>query len=549
MNKNLNEQKESSRRYQVWIPLIFSFAAIIGLIGGYKMAGSDPFKSMIVELDGSEMGKPGRVEELVRFIESRYVSEIDDDQLIEDAFQNVLSHLDPHSIYLKPDEMKALNEQMEGSFNGLGIESILLNDTLYVNHILQEGPAHKAGLQIGDQVLAINDSIIAGKNLGLRDIRAMLKGEQNEKVELEVISLGDESAKKVDVELGNVDVKSVKGFKYDEDLIVLNISRFSSDTYIEFMHELERLNEEGGFKNMIIDLRGNPGGFLPEATKILNQIFKEKEQLLVYTKGRNDRLSQFKSTGKHFYDIDKVAILVDEGSASGSEIIAGAIQDWDRGLIVGRRTFGKGLVQEQYELSNGGALRLTVAEYFTPSGRLIQKSYEDKQKYQDDIAERIHSGELTGDQSMPIMDSTVYKTMLKKRTVYGGGGISPDIYIPTDSLQLSQENILAKSKVSEFVFKKFRKGEITKPNDRSAFLKSWQASPQLITDFRGSLNMQEQERSWIDPFLKMHIKEEIGKLFYGATFALEVKLREDVFVQESINALSKQNIFAELMDQ
>lgn len=546
MGHKENEQEKDTQNYKIWIPLIFAIAGMIGLIGGYKMAGEDVLKSMFVELDGNESGQPGRVEELVRFIESRYVDEVDNEELIEDAFQNIISHLDPHSIYLRPEEMGLLNEQMGGSFEGIGIESILLDDTLHVNHVLSGGPAEKAGLKIGDQIIAINDSITAGRALEFAEIRKMLKGEKQSEIKLTIKMFSDGQVKDIMVTIDDVDIKSAKGFRYNDELAVVSVNRFSSDTYIEFMKVLEQIEKDGGFSSLIIDLRGNPGGFLPEATKILNQIFKEKGKLLVFTQGRNERVSEYKSTGKNFYDIDKVAILVDEGSASGSEIIAGAIQDWDRGIVVGRRTFGKGLVQEQYELSNGGALRLTVAEYFTPSGRLIQKSYEDKDAYRDDISSRIASGELAGNSAMPINDSTVYKTKIKKRVVYGGGGISPDIYIPTDSLLLSKYNLIAKSQVAAFVFSKFKNNKLNIELDESAFVQDWKVSEQMISDFRGYLDFVEPQHSWIDPYLRKHLKVEIGKLLYGNRIAMEVEMRDDEFVNESIQALSKQNIFAEL---
>lgn len=544
--EEIKKERDLEYSYKVWIPLVFAISAILGLVGGYKMANRDAMDSLIIELEENQGGNTGRVEELIRFIESRYVFEVNSDELIEDAFENVLENLDPHSVYLHPSEMELLNDQMEGSFEGIGIESILLNDTLFVNHVLKDGPASKSGLMPGDQVIAINDSIIAGKDLKFNEIKSMLKGSIKDKIKLDVIAFDNGELKSVDIEIDNVDIKTAEGFLYNNEIAVVRINRFSSDSYQEFMMVLEEITKENNFNSLILDLRGNPGGFLPEATKILNQIFREKGKLLVYTQGRNERVSEYKSTGKNFYNIEKVAILVDEGSASGSEIIAGAIQDWDRGLIVGRRTFGKGLVQEQYDLSNGGALRLTVAEYFTPSGRLIQKSYKDKDDYRNDISNRISSGELAGNLDMPVMDSTEFKTKIENRTVYGGGGITPDIYIPSDSVQMSYENISAKSKVSEFVFLEYRKRELKVEMEEEEFLKNWTASEELIRDFRGYLGFNEANYQYLEDYLKEHLKVEIAKLFYGNKSALQAELIDDEYVTQSINALSKRNIFAEL---
>jgi carboxyl-terminal processing protease len=531
---------------KIWIPLLFSIASIIGLVGGYKMAGNEALKGLIVKTDSLESSSKGRVEELVRFIESRYVADINTDELIEDAFTNILEHLDPHSIYLKPEDMQQLNDQMGGSFEGIGIESILLDDTLYINHVIAVGPAREAGLSSGDQIISINNESIAGQSLSFSEMRSKLKGERGDHLNLGIRDFDTKEIRSVDLEIGNVDIKSVSGFRLDDEFAVVQIQRFSSDTYKEFMDCLSRLQEEGGFKSLILDLRGNPGGFLPEATKILNQIFKEKGRLLVYTQGRNERVSEYKSTGKNFYDIDKVAILVDEGSASGSEIMAGAIQDWDRGLIVGRRTFGKGLVQEQYDLSNGGALRLTVAEYFTPTGRLIQKSYADKEVYRDDIANRIQSGELLGSQESPIMDSTVFKTKINKRAVFAGGGITPDVFIPLDSAQLSMEAVKIYTEKAQFIFEKFLKGELNITMDSTEFLKNWEVPDEMIAEFRSLIGFSNIEDEWLDPLMRKALKSEIAKLYFGKVVELEANLSSDEFVLESISALSKQNIFAEL---
>ncbi|WP_235295754.1 S41 family peptidase [Portibacter marinus] len=541
-----NNEDKTLATYKIWIPLLISLACLIGLFAGYRMAGKDVVGSLIVKTDSDAGFNSGRVEELVRFIESRYVDDLNSEELIEDAFKNVLDHLDPHSIYLRPEEMKQLNDQMGGSFEGIGIESIFLNDTLYVNHIIENGPAFMAGLQRGDQILSVNDTLIAGRSLSYDQIRNTLKGDKDLKLNLQVRDFETKDVRNLDLNIGNVDVKSVQGFIYENDYAVVRIDRFSSDSYKEFMDCLNRLNEQGGFKHLVLDLRGNPGGFLPEATKMLNQIFKEKGRLMVYTQGRNERVSEYKSTGKNFYDIDKVAILVDEGSASGSEIIAGAIQDWDRGLIVGRRTFGKGLVQEQYNLNNGGAIRLTVAEYFTPSGRLIQKSFEDRKTYRDDIASRIQSGELTGSTDVPIMDTTVFVTKVEKRPVYAAGGITPDIYIPIDSLELSSELAKAVMEVEAFIFKKFLKKELEVPENADEFVGQWSASTELLNEFRATLEVSGNQYDWIDQYLEVILKEEVAKLYFDKNTALRVRFEDDVFLTQSVLALSKKNIFAEL---
>lgn len=544
---NIQEtESPNNGTFVIWGPLLFALATIIGLIGGYKMADSDDLDSMVVKMSDEAMVTTGRVEELIRFIEARYVSEVNSDELIEDAFQNILSHLDPHSIYLKPNDLQELNEQMEGSFEGVGIESILIDDTLRVNNIIKGGPAEKAGLQLGDRIIGINDTIVAGLGMDFESLRNRFKSGNASEIDLEILPLNEMETKSITVNIDKVDVKSVNGFMYDDKTAIIKIDRFSSDTYREFMGCLENFQKEGGFEDLVIDLRGNPGGFLPEATKILNQIFKEKGRLLVYTQGRSDRIAEYKTTGKSFYNIDKVAILVDEGSASGSEIIAGAIQDWDRGLVIGRRTFGKGLVQEQYNLSNGGALRLTVAKYFTPSGRLIQKSYEDLKAYDLDIHNRIVSGELSGEHEMPILDSTVYTTKIEKRIVYGGGGIAPDIYVPTDSTELSEIMIKAQARISEYVFRTYIKGKLDNlPEDSEDFIKDWEVNDEILKGILSEITSETPDEN-INSSMRNLIKNEIARIVYGEDAALEVALRNDGMVIQSMNAFSKNDIFAEL---
>ncbi len=543
---NIHETEPQNGTFVIWGPLLFALATIVGLIGGYKMADSDDLDSMVVRMNDEQMVTTGRVEELIRFIEARYVSEVNSDELIEDAFQNILSHLDPHSIYLKPADLEELNDQMEGSFEGVGIESILLDDTLRVNNVIKGGPAEIAGLQLGDRIIGINDTLVAGQGMDFESLRNRFKSGTTNEVKLEILSINEVKPMEVSVKIDKVDVKSVNGFLYDESTAVVKINRFSSDSYREFMTCLEKFQKDGGFKDLIIDLRGNPGGFLPEATKILNQIFKEKGRLLVYTQGRSDRIAEYKTTGKSFYNIDKVAILVDEGSASGSEIIAGAIQDWDRGLVIGRRTFGKGLVQEQYNLSNGGALRLTVAKYFTPSGRLIQKSYDDKDAYDLDIHNRIVSGELSGEHEIPIMDSTIYKTKIEKRIVYGGGGITPDIYVPTDTVELSETVIKAQAQISEYVFRAFINGEFGDvPESASEFVEEWNVNKKILSGLVADVSSKALNGN-INSKLQNLLKKEVARIIFGENTALEVEMRKDGMVMQSLNAFSKNDIFAEL---
>ena len=323
----------------------------------------------------------GKLEELIRYIESRYVDEVNKDELVKEAIDNILYQLDPHSNYISAEQLKEVNEQLEGSFDGIGIEFVVVDDTVMVVAALSGGPAEGAGILSGDKIVQIEDSLTIGKNIDYEGVLTKLKGEKGSKIKLGVLRGLEKSIRKFTLTRDKISVHSVEvAYMLDDLTGYIKINRFSANTYDEFMKNLEKLVDEKGMKHLVIDLRQNPGGYMQEATNILSQLFKEKDKLLVYTKGKNVPRNDYKSTGRTFYDVENIAVLTDEGSASAS------------GVIIGRRSFGKGLVQEQYRLRDGSAIRLTVARYFTPSGRCIQKPYESREDYDEDMAERMKAG-------------------------------------------------------------------------------------------------------------------------------------------------------------
>ena len=425
----------------------------LGMLFGYKMNTQEQ-NSLISMASSDNAGAVGSVEELIRFIETRYVDSIDREELTDSAIKAVLEDLDPHSVYITPDQISGVNDEMEGRFRGIGVEIFYLDDTVNVINTIVGGPAEKSGVQSFDKLIRINDSIVAGQGLKFAEIRKMLRGDIGDKLELELITK-ENTSKTAHIVIDDIPVSSVKGgVMVDHKTGYIKIDRFGANTYREFMDFFQVLTEKQGMQNVIIDLRDNPGGYLPQATNILSQLFKDKGNLMVYTQGKNDKKQEYKSTGKTFFKIDKIAVLIDENSASGSEIMAGAIQDWDRGVIIGRRSFGKGLVQEQYDLNNGGALRLTVARYYTPSGRSIQRTYDDKANYYSDYEERYYSGEFFSEDSIAKGSSELYKTMNLGRPVFGGGGITPDIFIPIDSSRFEPLYGEVMNEIPQFVFRK-----------------------------------------------------------------------------------------------
>lgn len=438
----------------IFLPLILALALAGGVWLGFELASGQQQSYTVVSEGGRKYsGKTGKVEEILRFVDARYLETEDKNQLEEAAIEAVLDELDPHSSYISLEDIQGVNESLSGNFNGIGIEFYLLEDTIYVVGVIEGGPSDSAGLRRGDKIIAINDSVIAGKTVFNSDVIEKLKGPAGSQVELDIKRAGKKGTEKVTITRGQIPMRSVlASYMVTENTGLIKINRFSGTTHEEFTAALEDLINNHQMEHLILDLRHNPGGYLNAATEMLDQLF-DSPKLLVYTEGRSYRRKEYNSTGRTNFDISKVVVLINEGSASASEIMAGAIQDNDRGLIIGRRSFGKGLVQEQYKLSDGSALRLTVARYFTPSGRYIQKPYEDTEtSYGDDLRQRYESGELYSRDSIKLLDSTVYRTT-NGRIVYGGGGIVPDIFIPLDTTRrnsyFQSMSILAR----EYVYK------------------------------------------------------------------------------------------------
>lgn len=453
----MEEYNPLSKREKItiFLPLVLAMTLAIGVWMGFELAKYQQQDYTIVS-EGSRQynGKTSKVEEVLRFIDARYLEKEDKNGLEETAVKAVLDELDPHSSYISLKDIQSVNESLSGKFDGIGIEFYLLEDTIYVVGVIEGGPSDSAGLQRGDKIIAINDSIIAGKAIFNTDVINKLKGPAGSTVKLDIKRANKAGTEEVTIRRGKIPMRSIlAAYMVNDNTGLIKINRFSGTTHEEFIAALGNLVNKHKMKHLILDLRHNPGGYLYAATEMLNQLF-DSPKLLVYTEGRNYSRKEYNSKGHTNFDINKVIVLINETSASASEIMAGAIQDNDRGLIIGRRSFGKGLVQEQYNLSDGSALRLTVARYFTPSGRYIQKPYEDTgtNSYSNDLHQRYESGELYSLDSISMKDSTIYRTT-NGRIVYGGGGIIPDIFVPLDTTRrngyFQRMSILAR----EYVYK------------------------------------------------------------------------------------------------
>lgn len=515
------ENTPTTKKLNIWLPLLFSLVLAAGMFIGSRMATNPPTVAAIEipkveDLLPSTLGQ-GKLEELIRYIESRYVDDVNKDELVRQAIDNILFQLDPHSNYISAEQLQEVNEQLEGSFDGIGIEFLVVDDTVTVVSTIPGGPSQNAGILSGDKIVEVEDSLTIGKNIDYKGILGKLKGEKGSKIKIGVRRGSAEKPLHFVVVRDKISVHSVEvAYMLDEVTGYIKINRFSANTYEEFMRALEDLVDNQGMKHLVIDLRQNGGGYLQEATDILSQLFSEKEKLLVYTEGKNVPRKDYNSTGRNFYDVSNLAILTDEGSASASEIIAGAIQDWDRGVIIGRRTFGKGLVQEQYRLRDGSAIRLTVARYFTPSGRCIQKPYDDRELYDEDLAERTENGELYEEKQVEHTDTTRFFTG-NGRVVYGGGGIQPDVFVPLDSFLLNPYFIRLHQHIPAYAFRYLEnhRPDLEKATLES-FVKDFQVNDAMANgflDFAAKKGERRSEKQWnkVKMDVKLAIKAAIAR--------------------------------------
>lgn len=515
---------------RIFMPLIIMTFLALGFVGGLGFKHFVPSFKSTHAAGGSD--STGSVDEILRFIQARYVDKISFEDLNEKTIRGLLSQLDPHSVYISKEELQSVNDEMNGDFEGVGIEFMLVRDTISVVSTIFGGPSEKAGVLAGDQIIYVNDTLVSGKKLDNSDIILKLRGRKGTKVKVGVKRPNKAGILSFTIIREAIPFNSIDAaMAIDDKTAYVKINRFSAKTFQEFMGAADSLFLKGKKENLILDLRQNPGGYLQEATNLLSQLIADRNKLLVYTKGRNFKKTEYETNGRSHFSLKKIAVLIDEGSASASEIVAGAIQDWDKGVIIGRRSFGKGLVQEQYDLQTGGALRLTIAKYYTPSGRCIQKDFD---HYSDEIEERYKDGELSGKLKNNPKDSTKYFTS-KGRVVYGSGGISPDIFIPIDTNLLSEQYFELRLAAAEFAIdeaKNFRKAY---PASLSVFLADKIGQNKLFEKFQQKQklskfkNLQQYDRK-----LKNYLNARLARQLYGQNAFFLIQNLEDEAVQKAL---------------
>ncbi|MEN8186878.1 MAG: S41 family peptidase [Bacteroidota bacterium] len=434
-----------SNKTKIYLPLIIGLSIAIGILIGNSLN----FQKKSVQFFGVSR-QENKIKRLIDYIEYDYVDEVDTDSLLDVTIEDMLGRLDPHSVYIPPREHDRITETMNGKFVGIGIQFRMFKDSLTVVKVLENGPSKKAGLKAGDRILMANTDTLFGKNLSSNYIISKLKGKPDTKVDLMVYRKSENKNIPFTINRGEVPIESLDAFyMLNDSLGYIKINKFAATTYDEFKVALDNLLDKG-MQELVLDLRQNPGGFLQVATQIVDE-FLEDDKLVVFTKDKRNKIDKTFATDKGEFENGQIYVLIDGGSASASEIIAGALQDNDKGTIIGRRSFGKGLVQQEMDLGDGSAIRLTVSRYYTPTGRSIQKPYDHNgsKEYFNEFTKRFHDGELVYADSIKVNDTLKYTTP-KGKIVYGGGGIIPDVFVPLDTTQFI--NRIHYGKLNDFVF-------------------------------------------------------------------------------------------------
>lgn len=492
---------------------------------------------------------------LIRLIDSYYVDSTDLNKLTEKAIIHVLGELDPHSVYISKEEVERMNEPLQGSFEGIGISFSIMRDTLMVVQTIAGGPSEKVGLRAGDRITAIDDEVVAGVGLTNQMVFDRLRGEKGTKVKITVLRKEEKEPINFEITRDKIPIFSLDAsYMLDKITGYIKLNRFSATTTDEFVEAIKELKKKNNVQNLVLDLRDNGGGFLKQAYEIADQ-FLENGKLIVYTEGIRNPKKNYESTYAGEFITGKVVVLIDGGSASASEIVAGAVQDWDRGVVIGRRSFGKGLVQQPYPLTDGSMIRLTTAHYYTPSGRCIQKPYENgSDQYRDDYRQRLESGELFNKDSIHVDESLVYKTIINKRNVYGGGGIIPDVFIPMDTSvnyryynQISRMGVV--NQFAENYIDEHRANLQKMYPTFDSFKKNYQVSEEMLEQLwiegeKREVPRDEASIAFINKHAKRHLKARIARDLFKAGAYYEIINEDDnaiLTAQKILNDEKKYN--------
>lgn len=528
----------SNRKINTAIPILVSLAVVLGMVVGYKLHSNMPMTKSFFSSSNQHA-----VNEVMQLIKQRYVDSTNIDSAQERAIQGLLSSLDPHSIFIPANELMEVNEDLEGRFEGIGIEFNIFSDTVHVLSVRDKGPAEQSGVQVGDKILTVNDSMATGMKDSDR-FKKWVKGPSGTTVRLKLIR-GKEILQK-EITRGSIPVSSLDAhYMIDNQKGYIRLNRFATNTYGEFIAALEELKKKG-LKDLVLDLRDNGGGIMEEAVDIVDE-FVGGDELIVYTQGNNSPKRQYTAKRPGQFEEGRLVVLINENSASASEIIAGALQDLDRATIIGRRSFGKGLVQEQFSLSDGSALRLTTARYYTPLGRSIQKSYKAGNKlYNMELIARMHGGAEEEKDSAQLADRKTFKTPQGK-ILFGGGGISPDIHVPIDPVvfDTSLNQLYQNNTIGNFAYRNYmaNKKLISSYPSIEAYIKSYAVEDREIAQLLQFAATQQISIKGLNEkshaFIKNNIKALMARIAWGESGYMQVLNSEDNTFVRAVSSIGQ----------
>lgn len=529
-------------KFYVYLPIIFALVLVLGILIGQTFSLNN--RSNFISVNTTN--QYNKIEEILHYISEQYVDTINDKQLVEKTITTMLQNLDPHSSYLTAEELQANNEPLQGNFEGIGIEFNIVEDTIRVLSAIAGGPSERVGIQAGDKIVEVEGKKVAGIKITNKDVLAKLKGAGGTKVKVGILRRGKTKLQNFTITRGTIPIFSVDvSYMITPKTGYIKISRFASDTYNEYLQAFKKLQQQG-MKQLIIDLRGNGGGYLNTAVSIADE-FLPKGKEIVYTIGKARPRADYKATEKGDFEDGKLVILIDDGSASASEILAGAMQDNDRATIVGRRSFGKGLVQEQSEFSDGSAMRLTIARYYTPTGRSIQKTYSHGvEDYYKEEYNRYSSGELENQDSIKINDTLKYTTPGGK-IVYGGGGIIPDVFVPIDTTGRSHylAEVMYNGLINDFAFD-YADKQRAKLKERyqsvESFTNGFTISPVIFNDFvaysqKNGVKPNEKQVKISEHLIKLQLKALIARNIWNNSGFYPVLQKDDNVLNKALELL------------
>lgn len=522
-----------------YIPFFIGLAVAVGVFIGEKLNFSNGSERLFTSNSNKD-----KLNRLIDYIDYEYLEDVNTDSIVDATVNGILENLDPHSVYIPKSDMQRVAENMKGDFVGIGISFYDYRDSIAVIRTIENGPSEKVGIKGGDRIIMANGDSLNGRKYSNETLIKKLKGPINTDVTLKVFRKGEPELLEFIVTRDNIPIKSVDvAYMLTNTLGYIKINRFAESTFKEFKRELKKLKNSGA-SQIALDLRNNPGGFLNIAEQIADE-FLEDDKLILFTKNKRGSIEKSYATSKGDFENGHVYVLIDENSASASEIVAGALQDNDKGTIIGRRSYGKGLVQREMELGDGSAVRLTVSRYYTPTGRSIQRSYKKGNKdYYDDYANRISSGELLDPEKIEVADSLKFTTP-KGKIVYGGGGIIPDVFVALDT---SMENetirfLIRRGFITNFVFEELEKDRNAyKDMSRALFISDFRLSDDMVVDFQDYIKLKRNIDVTFVAYneeVKQYIKASLAEQIYGNGAFQEVINLKDIMIDEVIELSRK----------